>query len=55
MRYPTHIQLLAAEGKTSTTLWGVLSAVRLCERLELILAVVTPRHWAMAAGANAVY
>ena len=51
----THIRILASRGQTSGTIRGTLSAVQLCEKLELLPTVVSPRHWAMAAGSDRVY
>ena len=50
-----HIRLLAAQGRKSVTIRGLLSAVRLCEKIKLIPPTVSPIHWAMSAGADRIY
>ena len=50
-----HIRLLAAQGRKSVTIRGLLSAVRLCEKITLIPPTVSPIHWAMSAGADRIY
>ena len=50
-----HIRLLAAQGRKSVTIRGLLSAVRLCEKITFIPPTVSPIHWAMSAGADRIY
>ena len=42
-----HLTLLAAQGRQSATLRGVVSSVRMCETLGIVGKVVTPPHWAL--------
>ena len=50
-----HLQLLGAQGKKSVTLRGLVSGVRLCEKIGLITPTVCPIHWDMSAGPDRTY
>ena len=50
-----HLRLLAAQGKKSVTLRGLVSGVRPCEKIGLISPTVCPIYWAMSAGADRRY
>ena len=50
-----HIRLMAAQGKQSVTLCGLVSRIRLCEEIGLISPTVFPIHWAMSAGTDMRY
>jgi hypothetical protein len=50
-----HLQLMAAQGKKSATLRGLVSGVRLCAKIGLISPTVCPIHWAMSAGTDRRY
>ena len=50
-----HLTMLAAQGRHSATLKGVVSIVRMCETLGIIDKVVTPLHWAICKAADRAY
>ena len=50
-----HLTMLAAQGRQSATLRGVVTSVRMCETLGIIDAVVTPLHWAICKAADRAY
>jgi len=50
-----HVRLMAAAGRKSVTLCGLLSAVRMCEKVGILPPTVRPIHWAMSAGADKLY
>ena len=50
-----HLTMLAAQGRQSATLRGVVSSVRMCETLGIIDTVVTPLHWAICKAADRAY
>ena len=50
-----HLIMLAAQGRQSATLRGVVSSVRMCETLGTINTVVTPLHWAICKAADRAY
>ena len=47
-----HLRLLGAQGKKSVTLRGVVTTVRLCEKVAVISPTVSPIQWAMFVGAD---
>ena len=50
-----HLTMLAAQGRQSTTLKGVVSSVRMCETLGIVDTVATPLHWAICKAADRAY
>ena len=50
-----HLAMLAAQGRQSATLRGVVSSVRMCETLGIIGTVVTPLHWAICKAVDRAY
>ena len=50
-----HLTMLAAQGRQSATLRGVVSSVRMCETLGIVNTVVTPLHWATCKVARRAY
>ena len=50
-----HLTLLAAQGRQSATLRGVVSSVRMCDTLAIVGKVVTPLHWALCTVADRAY
>ena len=50
-----HLTMLAAQGRQSATLRGVVSSVIMCETLGIINTVVTPLHWAICKAADRAY
>ena len=50
-----HLTMLAAQGRQSATLRGVVSSVRMCETLGIVDTVVTPLHWAICKAAERAY
>ena len=49
-----HITTMAAQGRRSTTLRGVVSSVRMAERLEVVPPTV-PLHWLLCEAADKLY
>ena len=50
-----HLTMLAAQGRQSATLRGVVSSIRMCETLGIVDTVVTPLHWAICKAADRAY
>ena len=50
-----HLTMVAAQGRQSATLRGIVSSVRICETLGIVDTVVTPLQWAICKAANRAY
>ena len=50
-----HIRLRAVAGRRSVTLQGLISGVRMCEKVGIVPPTAQPIHWAMAAWADRMY
>ena len=55
LTFAKHLTMLAAQGRQSATLRGVVSSVRMCETLGIADTVVTPHHWAICKAADRAY